>query len=291
MITRRDFIKSSLMATIYAYGGAKLPLFARNNYEIISPEIFDEIISQTSQYAHIPLRELMLEIARLFEGTPYVANTLEGVGGETCRISFKGLDCVTFYELVLCIARIIKKDKFEITDLVEEIIFVRYRGGLIDGYESRLHYTSDWIYDNVRKNVVTDVTKSLGGIEFELNVYFMSSNSDKYSALSNNKFLIDIIKQQEKEINQRKHYYIPNKNVRNIESKLRNSDIIGIVTDIKGLDYSHTGLIYKSEDDTALFFHASTTKKKVIIDSRISEYLQNNKRSIGITVVRPKEIR
>lgn len=233
----------------------------------------------------------MLEIARLFEGTPYVANTLEGAGGETCRINFKALDCVTFYELVLCIARIIKKDKFSINDLADEMIFVRYRGGLIDGYESRLHYTSDWIYDNVRKNVVTDVTKSLGGIEFEPNVYFMSSNSDKYSALSNNNFLVDIIKQQEKAINQRKHYYIPNKNVKNIESKLRNSDIIAIVTDIKGLDYSHTGLIYKSEEDIGLFFHASTTKKKVIIDNRISEYLQNNKRSIGITVARPKEIR
>lgn len=182
MNTRRDFIKNSVLASIFIYGGVKLPLFSRNNYEILATEIFDDIISKVSQYAHIPIRELMLEIARLFEGTPYIANTLEGPGDEICRINFEGLDCVTFYELVLCIARIIKKGKINIIDLVDEVVFVRYRGGVIDGYESRLHYTSDWIYDNVKKNIITNVTKSLGGIEFNTNVYFMSSNSDKYSA-------------------------------------------------------------------------------------------------------------
>ena len=35
---------------------------------------------------------------------------------------------------------------------------IRYRDGVIDGYTSRLHYTSDWIENGVRQGFLEDVT-------------------------------------------------------------------------------------------------------------------------------------
>ena len=41
----------------------------------------------------------------------------------------------------------------------------RYRGGQCNGkFTSRLHYLEDWIYDNERRGLVTNLTRSLGGV-------------------------------------------------------------------------------------------------------------------------------
>lgn len=289
--TRRDFVKSLLGATTLLFVGNHLPLLANHDYSVIGVEKLWNLAGEFEKQTNLLLNELMFKIANKFIGTPYVGNTLEGSGGEMCRINFEGLDCVTFYELVLCMARSFKKGDFDISSLVNEVTYVRYRGGVLDGYESRLHYTSDWIYDNVQKNVVTDITKSLGGIKFEPKVGFMSSNPDKYAALKDNPKLVKIIKKFEDEINSRKHYFIPKDEVKAIEYELQNADIIAIVTSIKGLDYSHTGIISKSENSNAHLFHASTNQKKVIIDEPISEYLKKSKSATGISVIRPLEIK
>lgn len=290
MDTRRDFLKSVLGVSTLLIFGNRIPLLAIQNYIITGGDRYKDIIDDISVHANLPINELMLKIALKFIDVPYVSNTLEGDEGEICRINFEGLDCVTFYELVLCMARVFKKGDFSISGLAKEITYVRYRNGIIDEYDSRLHYTSDWIYDNVKKNVVVDITKSLGGIKFEPEVAFMSSHPTKYNALENNQKLVKNIKAIEKIINSRNHYFIPKDQVKFIEKSLNDADIIGIVTSIRGLDYSHTGLISKSNVNVANLFHASTKKNKVIIDVPISEYLKNNKSSLGITVVRPLEI-
>ncbi|PKL86035.1 MAG: DUF1460 domain-containing protein [Ignavibacteriae bacterium HGW-Ignavibacteriae-1] len=289
--TRRGFLKSILGASALLFVGNRIPLFANQDYSVIGVEKLWRLVGEFENQTDIPINELMFKIANHFIGTPYVGNTLEGGDGELCRINFEGLDCVTFYELVLCLARSFKQGNYDINSLVNEVTFVRYRGGILDGYESRLHYTSDWIHDNVNKNVVTDITKSLGGLKFEPKVGFMSSNPDKYAALKNNPKLVKIIKKFEDEINSRKHYFIPKDKVNLIENELQNSDIICIVTSIKGLDYSHTGIISKAENGDAHLFHASTNQKKVIIDAPISEYLKKSKSATGITIVRPLEIK
>jgi hypothetical protein len=289
--TRRDFVKTILGASALLFVGNRLPIFANQDYSVIGVEKLWNLAGEFEEQTNLPINELMFKIANKFIGTPYVGNTLEGSDGELCRINFEGLDCVTFYELVLCMARSFKKGNFDINSLVNEVIYVRYRGGVLDGYESRLHYTSDWIHENVKKGVVTDITKSLGGIKFEPKVSFMSSNPDKYAALKNNPKLVKIIKKFEDDINSRKHYFIPKDNVNLIEDELQNSDIICIVTSIKGLDYSHTGIISKAENGDAHLFHASTNQKKVIIDEPISEYLKKSKSALGITVLRPLEIK
>ncbi len=289
---RRDFIKyTGLTAALGLLSRSLLKSFPIPGAEIYSPETraeFKRIVRRAicEHWEELPIGECMGKIGLSLLGTPYEACTLEGNGPEICRINLKGLDCVTFFENVLDIARILKKDKYGFDDLVEEVTFTRYRGGKITDYTSRLHYTTDWIYDNVKKGVVDDITQGIGGIEFPVTVGYMSKHPDSYSALKSHPNFIQKIEKIEAEINLRTYYYIPNDKIKSIEKKLQTGDIIAIATNLAGLDYSHTGMIYKERGE-ARFLHASSKKKKVVLDVSLHEYVPEVKTNIGVTVVRP----
>jgi len=254
---------------------------------------FDKIMTKAVErgWHTLSMSDLMGKIALEFLGTPYVSGTLEINAKEKCVINLNGLDCVTFFENVLGLTRMIKLRQYDFEDFIKQVTFTRYRGGTIDGYTSRLHYTSDWIYDNVKKGTISDITKSLGGSAITFNVSFMSKHPQYYNALKSNPALIKKIKAIETAINKRVYYYIPKNEVSKIEKKLQTGDIIAIVNTDKGLDYSHTGLIYK-ENEVSHFMHASSLKKKVIIDNAISQYLLHSKKSNkGISILRPLEPR
>ena len=53
----------------------------------------------------LAIGERVGRFGRSMEGIPYVAGTLEGPGPEACRVTTEGLDCVTFMELALNLAR------------------------------------------------------------------------------------------------------------------------------------------------------------------------------------------
>lgn len=262
-----------------------------SQHDFLSPttiDKFDHLIlkAKAENWKKLSLGECIGKVASEFINTPYVANTLEADGPEVCRVNFAGLDCVTFFENSLCLARIIKKGESTINDLLKEITHTRYRSGIISDYASRLHYTADWISDNTKKNVVLDITKGIGGTVFPVRVSFMSKNPSYYKALTEHPELIPTISKIEKEINARIYYYIPKANIKSIEKFLKTGDIIAIATNKKGLDYSHTGLIYVS-DGKPCFLHASSKEKKVILGPTISEYLKQSNSNIGITILRP----
>lgn len=261
-----------------------------------SIDIFNNLMNQffnNPEKNYSSINRLMIDFSKEFVGFPYKAGTLEGKGEEICRFDLTGFDCVTFVESTLCLSRILMKGLYTIQDFADEIIYTRYRNGIPDGYSSRLHYTADWAYDNIRKNVVEDLTKELGGVKLQLKVNFISSNSDLYLGLQQNEADIEKIKSIEAEINSRIYYYIPKEKVKEVEPFLRNADIICIATSKKGLDYSHLGLAYideKAKQRKARLMHASSKQKKVIIDKTISEYLAESSNSSGITILRPKEV-
>jgi hypothetical protein len=292
IMNRRHFIKLSAGLPLYTTALGALfasPLLADEpankfkNFEDIKNAVLE------NKWNELPINELMIKIGKLFIDVPYTAYTLESPGPETCRISFDGLDCVTFYESVLVLARIFKKGKFSIYDLNNEMIFVRYREGKLTDYTSRLHYTSDWIYDNVRKGVVENITSDIGGTQLPVEVRFMSKNPEKYAALKDNPKFVEVIANIEDEINHRKHYFIITENLPKSVDLIKSGDIICLATSSKDLDYSHTGLAYRDESGVLRFFHASSQKKKVVIDDSLVNYLATRKRDIGITVVRPLE--
>ena len=60
------------------------------------------------------------------------------------------VDCLTFVEYTLAQALG--------SSFADNLQKIRYRDGIIDGYTSRLHYTSDWIENGVRQGLLEDVT-------------------------------------------------------------------------------------------------------------------------------------
>ncbi|MGQ9818957.1 MAG: N-acetylmuramoyl-L-alanine amidase-like domain-containing protein [Candidatus Kapaibacteriales bacterium] len=283
MITRRNFIK--ITSLLFSLPPNKLFPFTLNENEI-----FNKIInkSQKEQWRILPIGELIGKIGLELIDLPYIEHTLEVGPEEKCIVTFNGFDCVTFFEVTLCMARIIKKGLNSFEDLISEVTYTRYRNGKIVDYASRLHYTSDWIFDNIRKKVISDKTKDLGGEEIKFNVFYMSRFANTYPSLKNNPEQINKIIVIEKNINKRKYHFIPKVIIPSIERKLNTGDIIAIVTRKEGLDYSHIGLIYK-EMDKARFLHSSSKKKKVILDDTISNYLLSSKDSFGITILEALE--
>lgn len=268
-------------------------LFRIQDNESRTREIFSQIIKRVKkeEWAMLPIGKCMGNIAMLLVGTEYAGGTLEGEGPEACRVDLTGLDCVTFFENVLCISRILKKDKTSFDDFMAELTFTRYREGILTDYTSRLHYTSDWIYDNEKKKVVRNITKEIGGEEFPFKVSFMSKNPHFYQSLKEFPEFIETIAMLEKEINKRKHWYVPKSKIKEAQKHIQTGDIIALATDKEGLDYGHTGLAYQDERGKMRFLHASQRKKKVLLDTELYEYIQSIETHVGITIARPLEVK
>jgi hypothetical protein len=252
-------------------------------------EAFSRIIQRAleEEWASLPIGECMGKIGTVFIGTEYVAGTLEGKGPEVCRVDLTGLDCVTFFENALCLARIIKKGRTDFADFIKELTYTRYRKGSLTDYTSRLHYTSDWIYDNEKKRVIKDITRDIGGQKFPVEVSFMSGNPQYYPALMEFPEFITTIAGIEQEINRREHWFIPRKRIRKAQEYLQTGDIIAVATNKKGLDYAHTGLVFRDGEGRIRLLHASLKQKKVLLDTELYRYIQSVEAHIGITIARP----
>lgn len=237
-----------------------------------------------------PINEVIIEIGKSFLKTEYVAHTLEKDGDEQLVINLTGLDCTTFLETSLTFARCIKKGKTSFEDYQNELTFIRYRDGKLNKYPSRLHYFSDWIYNNQQKGIVKDITEEIGGKEIKFNVDFMSENPKYYTQLKDNPEFIPVISKQEDEINSRQYYYIPENDIEKIESKIQSGDLIALTTSDKGLDIGHVGLAIKMENGRIHFLHAPLAGSKVqITETPLSDYAKKIKKHTGIIVLRVLE--
>ena len=237
-----------------------------------------------------PINEVIIEIGKSFLKTEYVAHTLEKEGDEQLVINLTGLDCTTFLETSLTFARCIKKGKTGFEDYQNELTFIRYRDGKLDKYPSRLHYFSDWIYNNQQKGIVKDITEEIGGKKIKFNVNFMSENPNYYNQLVENPEFIAIVSKQEKEINSRQYYYIPEDDIEKLESKIQSGDLIALTTSDKGLDIGHVGLAIKMDNGRIHFLHAPLAGSKVqITETPLSDYAKKIKKHTGIIVLRVLE--
>ncbi|MGE5479359.1 MAG: N-acetylmuramoyl-L-alanine amidase-like domain-containing protein [Chloroflexota bacterium] len=285
-MTRRNFIAASgaALAAFYLPGGilkALAPETTRDVYERIVRKASEE------NWNALDVHQIISKFASELIGTPYVGGTLEVIP-EACTVDLTGLDCVTLFETSLDAARCFRRQAWSFKDLLAEVEFTRYRGGVQRGYASRLHYTSDWIAEGIVKGVVADRTKSLGGKPFRVSVGFMSENYKLYKQLAGGEdALRREIESAENRLNGMDLYYIPTSKISKIEDKLHSGDIIAIRTSKKGLDYSHTGLVYRDESGGARFLHASSKKKQVTLDVGLAEYVAGTKSNLGITVLCP----
>jgi hypothetical protein len=231
----------------------------------------------------------IVRFGRTLEGSPYLERTLEAPGPEACRVTTRGFDCVTFVELCLNLARVTEAGRARPTpgDVFEAVTFTRYRGGRLDGYASRLHYTAEWIADNVAKGVLVDVTPSMEGSPCPVRVGFMSAHPELYPALVRQPALVDSMREIERRIGEVQRTCVPRERVARIEDRLETGDIVAIRTSIEGLDYSHMGLVYRDAEGVPRLLHASSARGKVFLDSSVGRYLAaGSVKNTGITVLR-----
>ena len=234
-----------------------------------------------------PIGDVIAAIGKSFIGTNYVAHTLEKGKTETLVIDLTGLDCTTFLENALTFARCIKEGKTSFKDYENELTKIRYRNGKIDQYPSRLHYFSDWIYNNEQKGIVKNISKEIGGDPVEFDVDFMTTHPDSYVQLKDNPKFIPIIRKQEEAINKRTYYYIPKDTVAKVEEKIKSGDLIAITSNVKGLDINHVGIAIRMDDGRIHFMHAPDVGYKVqITPEPLADYLTKFSKDTGIIVLR-----
>jgi len=290
-MNRRLFLQSipaaCLLSSFFIKEKSRAADLLSDTDELIFKNKFE--ISRSLKLVDRPINEIIIEMAKSFIGVEYAAGTLEAPGEERLVINLRTLDCVTFYENSLVLARCIKKNKITFEDFKKELQFVRYRGGIIDKYPSRLHYTSDYFFDNEKKAVLKNITKELGGVRYKKKINFMSTHVDSYLQLKENPEFVKTITSQEADINKRAMYHIPKSKIKIITSRINDGDILGITTTIKGLDCTHTGIAIWQNNKLHMI-HASVPCSKVqITDEPLSEYLMKIKKNAGIIVARALE--
>ena len=89
-----------------------------------------------------------------FLGLPYVAHTLELGDTEHLIVNLHELDCTTFVETVVALSMCDQQDKRTFADYCRNLEKVRFRGGKMGDYTSRLHYFTWWAEDNEQLGIV-----------------------------------------------------------------------------------------------------------------------------------------
>jgi hypothetical protein len=255
---------------------------------------FNALLENADAWRKLPLGERTAAIGRALCETPYRGFTLEiDDHVEAPSVNFLGLDCWTFFETALAFARMLDnpRESWSPQTLLHHIEQDRYRAGHCTGsYLSRLHYLEEWLIDNHSRGLVQDLTRSLGGVPVRHTANEMTINWKSYRYLRANPSLRTGIRAMEEKVAALPFFHIPKAKVPSIESKLRSGDIIGITThDPGGIGTSHVGLAYRDSKGVLRFMHASAPRNhgKVVIDSRLSDYLNQFKSDAGILVARP----
>lgn len=252
-----------------------------------SKAIFNQYEEYITPYRSLTFETILEKTAQFFIGTPYVAHTLDREEKEQVVINLEAVDCVTFVENVLALSLSAYSTDFSFKDFASHLQQIRYRNGEVLDYASRLHYTSDWIYENEQRNLVENISKQLSGKIEDKPIHFMSSNRSAYAQLATDNAMLHKIEQVENDINQRGgFYYLPKGAIYSKEKEIPHMALIGFVTQIKGLDTTHVAFAYQNKDELTLI-HASSLVGKVIIDSStLNNYCFSQKNCIGIIVAK-----
>lgn len=263
----------------------------------VGPEKFDALARKgvKGNWKELPIGERTAKVGMALLGTPYKNFTLELDDRiETPCANFKGMDCWTFFEISLATARALKiSDSPTRAQFLKLIEIDRYRGGKCDGtFASRLHHLEDWLQDNQRRGLVEDITPTLPGAKklYRTMNYMGGKGSRNFRQLRANPSLVPKLAKVESDLSRNGIWYVPKASVPAAEKKIRDGDIICIVTTWHGDYTSHVGLAYRDKKGTLRFLHASKNAREVILDSRLSDYLNRFSMHAGIMVGRPKDL-
>lgn len=242
----------------------------------------------TSAQQKFSTGNIVLNHAKAFLGTPYVAHTLEVNQNEQLVVNTKQVDCTTLVENVVAQSLNVLQGKQEDKNaFARNLQDIRYRNGVVDGYTSRLHYIAEWITNGVKMGFFKDVTAKYSPWKKKLSLSFMTTHVKSYSQLAESPDNVSKMKAIEKKISGQTIHWLPkDKLPEQGLPYIKDGDIITIMTNIKGLDVAHLGFaIYVN--DTLHLLHASSTEKKVVVSQLpLNLFLKSHKSWTGIRVLR-----
>jgi hypothetical protein len=237
--------------------------------------------------ANETLGELAVRAGKLRLGTPYL-DAPQIDAPEELNIKLDTLQCQSFVESSLAIARCVTEGTANAECFAREIQQFRYRDGLVNGFASRLHYFNDWLADNARRGSIVmleakDTAKWTGDLNY------MTKHSKRYPALAHAEVLA-AISADEARINAADNRYVPKEDVATIEKQLKTGDVIAFVSSQKpGLMISHTGFVVRDTGGVMKIMHASSYHGKVIITrTDLAGYVNARPDRLGIMVARPQ---
>jgi hypothetical protein len=260
---------------------------------------FQAIVAKAERqnWRRLPLGERTVMIAREMVGTPYVNYSLEVDDRiESPVVNMNGMDCWTFYENALAIARMIhyKPGPYKPQDMLHMVEIERYRNGVCTGnYLSRMHHLEEVFYDNQRRGYATNITPRLPGAQrLQREIREMTVQWKSYRYLRSSPSLVAPMGKIEAQVSNLPVYHIPKSKVRAAENYLQNGDICAITTTWHSGYTSHVGLIVRLKN-RAYFMHATSDRDKgrmCVIDRPITDYLNSTSKHAGIVICRPNDL-
>lgn len=262
--------------------------------------VFEQVRwAYSQQLDTLPIGEIVARIGQNLLGTRYTPHTLEVPGEERLVIELEELDCVTFVENVLALARLVQRAPMGI--LAEERVYkafysgiltnIRYRGGRLDGYASRLHYFSEWITDNEAMGMLRHISGELGGVTDHEPVTFMTTHADLYRQLGENPSFLEAVREVEEALSAQPRIFVPEEDIAAVVDQIENGDIIAATSTVPGLDVAHTGIALWVDGRLHLL-HAPLVGDSVqISELPLAERILGNTGQDGIMVARPLDVR
>jgi hypothetical protein len=250
--------------------------------------IFEEKIAwaRAQRLDTLDIGEAIVVLGRSFVGTRYTPGTLELPGPERLIVNLRELDCVTFIENVLALVRTLRAGRADYASFQRELLNIRYRGGVLSGYPSRLHYFSEWIADNEAKGVVRDITATLGGRVDPDSITFMTRHREAYRQLADTATFVEVAR-TETTLTGRPRYFIPEDEIAAAAPRIRNGDVIAATSTAPGLDVAHTGIALWVDGRLHLM-HAPLVGSVVEISEQpLADRIRGITTQDGIMVARP----
>ena len=220
--------------------------------------LVDQLLSRTKRDLSAASRIDLL--SRHFLGLTYQPNPLIGSAdsAEVFTASLDGIDCVTYIETVVALARASTVD-----DFIEWLRKIRYERGLIQ-WERRNHYMTLWIRNNVRNGILKPVSMpAVPTISRDRVLDIVPGLAPQRSRVT----------------------CVPKRAVPRLEPYLQSGDLIFFASTRKHLDVFHAGIIVRDGEKISMR-HASRSQG-LVVEQDLSEFRKAN-RMTGVIVMRPQ---
>jgi hypothetical protein len=235
-------------------------------------------------------------VGELAVGTPYEAFTLEAyikAGGDPSKheqlaLTLTRFDCVTLVESCLAVARVANRPGTPSWERFgHEIERMRYRGGKREGYASRLHYFSEWIFDGEKRGLVHDIGAELGGVNDARPLRFMTEHRSSYPALAE-VGVFRAIGEMERGLDNHPRYVVAAERIPEVVDRIETGDVLAFATATPGIDVSHAAFAYRDAAGVLRVLHAPLSGGAVeVTRTTLPEYVSAIRRATGILVARP----